>query len=91
MSIRALLPVLREAGHEVWVAGVGQLLEVGRLEALVGLGALRGVVHEEEVEEAEAGRAQPREDRLQVVVRLRLQREVLRVVRHRGCSERKAA
>ena len=71
--------MLREAGHELWVAWVGQLLEVGRLEALVGLSALRGVVHEEEVEEAEAGRAQPREYRLQVVVRLRLQREILRM------------
>ena len=72
-----LLPVLREAGHEFGVAGVRQLLEVGRLEALVGLGVLRGVVHEEEVEEAEAGRAQPREHRLQVVVRLLFQREIL--------------
>ena len=71
------VPVLWEAGHELRVAGVGQLLEVGRLEALVGLGALRRVVHEEEVEEAQSGRAQPREDRLQVVVRLRLQGEVL--------------
>ena len=71
------VPVLWKAGHELWVAGMGQLLEVGRLEALVGLGALRRVVHEEEVEEAQSGRAQPREDRLQVVVRLRLQGEVL--------------
>ena len=77
--IHHILPVLREAGHELGVAGVGQLPEVGRLEALVRLGALRGVVHEEEVEEAEAGGAQPGEDRLQVVVRLGLQREVLRV------------
>ena len=82
--------MLWEAWHELRVAGVGQLLEVGRLEALVGLGALGRVVHEEEVEEAQSGRAQPREDRLEVVVRLRLQGEVLLEVDPRMTSARGA-
>ena len=54
---------------------MGLLLEVGRLEALVGRGPLARVVHEQEVEEAEAGRAQPGKLVLQVVVRLRLECE----------------
>ncbi len=73
---RTDVPVLREGGHEVRLAGKGRLPEVGGLEALVRRSPLGRVVHEEEVEEAQPGRAQPGKVLLQVVVRLLLEGEV---------------
>ena len=73
--------MLREGRHQLGVADLWGLAKVGGLQGLFGRGPLAGVVHEEEVEEAETGRAQPGEFVFQVVVRLVLQGEVLKWIR----------
>ena len=69
-TARLDVAVLRKGGHELGVAGRRRFAEVRRLQTLLGRGALGRVVHEQEVEEAQAGRAQVRKLMFQVVVRL---------------------
>lgn len=65
-----LVAVVGEGGHELRLAGQGLLFEVGALQAVPGCRPFLRVVHEEEVEQTQAGLRQPREPVLQVVVRL---------------------